>query len=311
MTVTHETGRERLARRLSLVKLVLGHPQNRGHRLRALGRMMSWQVWRALVRRPVTTHFWGELSVRVYPDWPYSWTAIYLGLPEYDDMMFTMRYLRHGDVLVDVGANIGYYSLLASSVNGGAPVVAIEPHPVASQRLSENASINAFENIRVRPVAAGASPSTAQLTTDLVDQNHIAARDEHVPTLRVPVVTLDSELARLGIDPLAVRLVKVDTEGYEARVLAGAGGLLDQTPGAVWLIEMTGLGERYGNRDDQVRQMFAARGYRPFRYLESENRLVPYPAREQGGGNVIFARSAALVSDRLEQAAVRDQRAVA
>jgi FkbM family methyltransferase len=307
----HETGRERLARRLSLLRLILDHPLNRGHQLRAVGRMVAWQLWRALVRRPVTTHFWGELSVRVYPDWPYSWTAIYLGLPEYDDMMFTMRYLRAGDVLVDVGANIGFYSLIASSVNGGAPVVAIEPHPVASQRLRENASINAFRNIRIRPVAAGASASTAQLTSDLVDENHIAARDEDVPTVGVPVVTLDSELRRLGIDPRNVGLVKVDTEGFEARVLEGARGLLDETPGAVWLIEMTGLGERYGNRDEQVREVFAARGYSPYRYLETENRIVPYPGGEQGGGNVIFARSAALVSERLTSAEVRDRGAAA
>lgn len=304
MSTARESRRDKLARRVALIRLVLTHPRNRDHPLRALGRIVGWQLWRHLVGRPVTARFGRRVRVRVYPDWPYSWTAIYLGLPEYDEMLFTVRFLQAGDVMVDVGANIGYYSLLGSSVNGGAPVIAFEPHPVASERLRENAALNAFPNIAVRPVAAGGRNTTARLTSELVDQNHIETNgSDDEPTVKVRVVTIDSELKRLDIDPAAVRLVKIDTEGFEASVIEGARGLLEQDPGPVWLVEVAGLGERYGTDDDALLRMFARHGYRAFRYSAETNRLGSLGLSEPAGRNVIFARRRSIISDRLKTAA--------
>ncbi len=221
-----------MARRLALLKLVLDHPLNRRKRAQAIGRWASWQAWRHIVGWPITVRITTDVRVRVYPDWPYSWTAIYLRLAEYDDMMFALRYLRGGDAFVDVGANVGFYSLLASSVNGRSPVLALEPHPVASQRLRENALLNSFGNIRIRAVAAGGAPGSADLTANLVDQNRISAGvDDSEPTITVSVVTLDAELMAQKINAEDVRLVKVDTEGFEANVLSGAHSLLDTKPG--------------------------------------------------------------------------------
>jgi FkbM family methyltransferase len=244
--------------------------------------------------------FWKGLRVRVYPDWPYSWTAIYFRLTEYDDMVFALRYLRPGDAFIDVGANIGYYSLLASLVNEQAPVLALEPHPIASRRLQENASINAFANIRVRAVAVGRISGTAALTSDLVEQNRISVGNEGaVATVAVPVVTLDAVLPQEGIDPADVRLVKIDTEGFEVNVLAGANDLLDARPGPVWLVELAGLGGRYGQDDVVVRNVFAERGYKAFRYVANENRLVGSDENSGESGNVIFLREPEAVSSRL------------
>lgn len=295
-----------MARRLALLQLVLNHPLNRGKRAQAIGRWASWQIWRRIVGLPITVRISSDVRVRVYPDWPYSWTAIYLRLAEYDDMMFTLRYLRGGDAFVDVGANIGFYSLLASSANGGSPVLALEPHPVASQRLRENALLNAFENIRIRAVAAGRAPGSANLTANLVDQNRISVGvDDSGPTITVPVVTLDAELVAQKINAGDVRLVKVDTEGFEANVLSGAHALLDANPGPVWLVEMAGLGARYGTDDPEIFAMFSDRGYRAFSYAAGDNKLVKYDGLDPDRGNVIFARDPQSVLSRLEQAAPR------
>lgn len=266
----------------------------------AFGRFAGWQAWRRLVGRPLTVDFWQGLKVRVYPDWPYSWTALYLGLAEYDDMTFALRYLRPGDAFVDVGANIGYYSLLASRANGGSPVLALEPHPRASERLTENAALNFFDNIRVRAVAAGEDEGFAELTTGLVDENHIVFGDRGMnPTTRVPVVTLDAELGRQRIELTSVALVKIDTEGFEANVLAGSQALLDCVPGPVWVVEVNGSGARYGTDDSAVVGTFLQRGYEAFRYLAQENRMVSYDSPGEGRGNVIFARRLGQVLRRL------------
>lgn len=287
-----------MQRRSVILRFILAHPANRGHRVRAVARYAGWQAWRRLVGRPMTVNFWSGLRVRVHPDLPYSWTAIYFRLAEYDDMMFTLRYLRPGDTFIDVGANIGFYSLLASSVNAGAPVVAFEPHPVACSRLRENAGINSFGNIRVREAAAGSAAGSAMLTSDLGERNRIRAEaGANDRSVHVPVVTLDGELAELGIDPLSVALVKIDTEGFEANVLAGARRLLDARPGPVWMVELTGLGTRYGSDDAALHVMFAERGYRPLVYVAARRRFAVHDGSEPG--NLIFAREPEAVAARL------------
>jgi FkbM family methyltransferase len=287
-----------MQRRTVILRFILEHPVNRGHRVRALMRYAGWQAWRRIVRRPMTVNFWNGLRVRVHPDLPYSWTAIYFGLAEYDDMMFTLRYLRPGDAFIDVGANIGFYSLLASSANAGAPVVAFEPHPVASRRLRENARINSFGNIQVREVAAGSETGSAMLTSALGERNRIVVgSDGNNAMVAVRVVTLDDELAELGIDPSSVALVKIDTEGFEANVLAGASRLLDSRPGPVWMVELTNLGTRYGSEDAAVYAKFAERGYRPLVYVAADNRFAVHEGSE--AGNLIFARDPEAAAARL------------
>jgi FkbM family methyltransferase len=292
-----------MARRLALLKLIVNHPINRKRRAQAIGRWAGWQLWRFMIRRPITVRVWPGVRARVYPDWPYSWTAIYLRLAEYDDMMFALSYLRPGDVFVDVGANVGFYSLLASSVNGGSPVLALEPHPLASQRLRENASLNSFGNIRIRAVAAGRAAGSAQLTMNLADENRIKAEEnDSGPSITVPVVTLDAELASQGISAADVRLVKVDTEGFEASVLSGAQSLLGDKPGPVWLVELLGFGHRYGSDDTEIHDMFSRHGYRAFRYEAGSNRLVDFDGPGSDRGNVIFAREREPVEARLNRA---------
>jgi FkbM family methyltransferase len=286
-----------MQRRRVILQFILEHPANHGHRLQALARYAGWQAWRRIVRRPMTVNFWSGLRVRVHPDLPYSWTAVYLRLAEYDDMMFTLRYLRPGDAFIDVGANIGFYSLLASSVNAGAPVVAFEPHPVACGRLRENAAINSFGNIHVREVAAGSAAGSAMLTSDLGERNRIWAGGSDDRSVEVPVVTLDAELTDFGLDPASVALVKIDTEGFEDKVLAGAHRLLDARPGPVWMVELTGLGTRYGSDDAAVHAMFAERGYRPLVYVAANHRFAVHDGSEPG--NLIFAREPEAVEARL------------
>jgi FkbM family methyltransferase len=290
MPTPRESRRERIDRRLAMLRLVLNHPLNRQNRVGATGRWAAWQAWKLVIRRPLSIRFWKQLRVRVYPDWPYSWTAIYLKLAEYDDMTFTLRYLRAGESFLDVGANIGFYSLLASAVNGGAPVLAFEPHPVAANRLRENAALNSLGNVRVVEAALGDVAGSGQITTDLFDQNRIATSNDNGLSATVPLVTLDGELHRQQIDPSKVALVKIDTEGFEARVLRGAGSLLASTPGPVWIVELTGLGLRYGSDDAEVHTLFAQHGYQALRYLAAENEIAPWEGNDPERGNVIFAR---------------------
>ena len=280
----------------STLGFIVRHPANRRRKVRALAVFTAWQLWKRTTRRPITTSYWRGLKVRVYPDSKSAGLALYTGLPEYDDMLFTERFLKSGDVVIDVGANIGLYSLLAASRTGGGRVIALEPYPVAADRLRENVALNSLHNVEVRAEAAGAEKGSAQLTADLDTINHIVTGGAVAGSITVPVLTLDS-LVESG-EPVA--LVKVDAEGFESSVMAGAGRLLHDHAAMAWIVELRGHGGRYGTDDQMVLETFERFGYRPFHYTADQNVLEPAgPPSGEAEWNLIFVRDVDAVRRRL------------
>src|SRR5262249_17858089 len=131
------------------------------------------------------------------------------------------RYLRSGDVVVDVGANVGLYTLTgAVGVGPKGKVYAIEPNPRIAGYLAGNVELNGCNQVTIFNLAVGESDGTLALTdTGQDDQNRIVDGARGAP---VRVVRLDS----LPIRDAEIALLKVDVEGYEKFVLDGASGLL-------------------------------------------------------------------------------------
>ena len=281
----------------STLGFIVRHPGNRQRRARALLKFAAWQLWKRTTHRPITATYWRGLKVRVHPDSKSASLALYTGLPEYDDMLFTARLLKEGDLVIDVGANIGLYSLLAASRVGAGTVIALEPHPVAAVRLRKNVALNGLGNVEVLAEAAGAEPGTAQLTSDLDTVNHIVSDGTMAGTISVPVRTLDS---LVGPEE-RVALVKIDAEGFESEVLAGAARLLQDRAVVAWIVEVRGHGGRYGSEDNSVLASFERAGYRPFRYTADQNVLEPAPYLPAGQAewNLIFLTDPDEVRGRL------------
>ena len=136
---------------------------------------------------------------------------------EWPEVHCWRRVLREGDLFVDIGANIGVYSIWAIEL--GASVVAVEADPEAAGMLRENLRLNGYEQCaRVVEAAVADRPGTMRFTTDLGVENHLVLDDAATGPLReVPVTTLDSLLG----DRSAAG-AKIDVEGAEALVLQGA-----------------------------------------------------------------------------------------
>jgi FkbM family methyltransferase len=128
--------------------------------------------------------------------------------------------LGEGDTFWDVGANVGFYSLLAARLVGPrGRVVAIEPVPRNLRYLHRHIGINALENVAVVEAAAGEREGTARFTESAGNaQNHFSDGGPLV----VPVVTLDGLLATFP----PPRALKIDIEGAEHLALEGARTLL-------------------------------------------------------------------------------------
>jgi FkbM family methyltransferase len=254
---------------VALARFVWTHPETSAGggrtRARALARVAGWQVWQRTTGRPLTITMPGGMKLRCHPHQSAASAVLYTGLPEWADMRFLLDLLQAGDTFVDVGANVGVYSLLAGSV-AGTEVWAYEPSTEARARLVENIELNWLSSrTRVRPVAAGATPGASRLTVGLDCTNHLV-EGERAPagtgaTEAVEVVRLDDDLRPR--QPVA--LVKIDVEGHEAQVLDGARTLLAEAHPAL-VIE--------ANDPAAIAAILEPLGYAPYRYEPRTRQLT-------------------------------------
>ncbi len=179
--------------------------------------------WRDTFTTPLDLSL--DLDLGTYPD-----CCMAYGLYELDTTRLVLRYLRLGDHFVDVGANIGYFTLIAASrVGSNGRVDAFEPEPANHQRLVDHLQANGLaDRVNVHHLAASDQKGQAQIHTYEGDPhfNHgCASLFEHPwdnpHSTPVPTDRLDAVLA--GTTP---RMIKMDVEGAEAGVVAGMTGLL-------------------------------------------------------------------------------------
>jgi FkbM family methyltransferase len=203
------------------------------------------------------------------------------------------RYLREGDCVVDVGANIGSVTLTAASrVGSHGSVYAFEPHPRIFGYLKENIEMNGFRNVHLFNLALGNVEGNvlfSNIRSD--DQNAIIPDGQGID---VQVRPLDA----IGIIEPCIHLLKIDTEGYEKFVLLGASELLKKT--------MTVYFEswehaKYGYHPREVLQLLENAGFCVFKLHDGG--LCPMPKQydfSNGVENLIAVRALQDFLDRTE-----------
>jgi FkbM family methyltransferase len=136
--------------------------------------------------------------------------------------------IGHGATVVDVGAHVGYYTLLAARLTGGAgSVIAFEPDPANCAVLRRHVKINGYRNVAVEQAAVADRNGSEEFTfgrgsgTGHLGVDGSADR----PTVVVPTLDLDSYLGSREARP---SFIKIDAEGAEVRVLRGASRVLKE-----------------------------------------------------------------------------------
>lgn len=140
-----------------------------------------------------------------------------------------VRILRPGDCVIDVGANVGYYTIVAAKLVGPAGCVhAFEAAPRTCAALATNATLNPAANIHAHGQAVTDRCGATRLFAATPDRTgyssirNLGEQTEDVVT--VPTISIDSMLAELP----TTRLVKIDVEGAELLVLRGMRGLIER-----------------------------------------------------------------------------------
>lgn len=205
-----------------------------------------------------------------------------------------LRALHDGDVAVDVGANVGFFTvMLATLVGAQGRVVSFEPGPDNLPRLQRNIAASGVENVTIvpQPASDSAGPTLFYLNSDisgghaLWDPGQFPGNTKSLAQQRivdVTATTLDAELARLNLP--APRLIKIDTEGADHRVLIGATGLLRDHSVPYIVAELHDFGlEQLGSSQQALRRFMAGFGYATFAlyYDGSPPKLIPPETRLQ------------------------------
>lgn len=146
---------------------------------------------------------------------------------------------KPGDIVFDIGANVGSHSLpIAKSVGSTGKVYAFEPVPWALNKLNRNISLNAFNNIKVEPIALSDAPDdnaefslrASFKTTSQIPVNADGSLNDNwwnaCEKVKVKVETIDNFVKTNNIKK--VNLIKLDVDGFEAKVIKGATKVLTE-----------------------------------------------------------------------------------
>jgi FkbM family methyltransferase len=267
---------------INTLKFILTHPLNRGRPISTLVRYASWQLRSRLQDEVVVD--WIEGTRLVARNGMTGATGnIYCGLHEFADMAFVLHALGPDDLFVDVGANIGSYSILASGVVG-AQSIAIEPDPGTAESLARNVEVNALtDHVEIVRTAVGAEEGEIVFTSGRDTMNRIATsadKDRQV----VPLRKLDDILE--GKDPV---VIKMDVEGFEHEALRGALETL-KNPSLV-AIQLETV-------DDESRALIEGAGFQEFSYDPQTRTLHKGPSI--GMFNQLFVRGVQELVERLQ-----------
>ena len=187
------------------------------------------------------------------------------------------RLVVAGVEFFDIGANIGWYSMLAGKLLGsGGMVHAFEPVPENVALLGRNAAANALTNIRINPFALGREDGTAHvfLSEDNKGDHRAYPSSEARNSILVGMKRFDSYFDRSTRGPL---VIKMDTQGFEYDVLLGMGDILDRHPAEiVMVIEFWPFGlEQNGVEVLALIDQLAPRQFTPWVLWEGEPWLCP------------------------------------
>lgn len=220
-----------------IAKSVWDNPGNRGKRLRKTFAAIVWQLQKRCSRSSSIMKLPNGVLFKIYPDCVVSSALVYADWPDYHELMFLRRTLRHHDIVLDVGAHAGHISSLLGDVVAPGNIVAFEPTPISFRRLEENWQLNGWQADGLMQVAVGAKTGHVYMhdVSRPVTTNTVTDRPVFQDFVQVPLVCLD-DLRHLWAER-SIGLLKIDVEGYESEVFRGSRQLLRQNRPRVIMFE--------------------------------------------------------------------------
>lgn len=272
-----------------IAQSVWDNPGNRDKRIRKSLAAVAWQLQKHLLGTTRQLTLPNGVRFKAYPDCVVSSALVYSDWPEYHELMFARSLLRPGDVVLDVGANVGHISLLLADVAGPENLFAFEPTPISFDRLAENWQLNGWAADHLFQVALGSEAGNVYLKD--VDRPEttvsVSAEAGRGGTVEIPLAPLDDY--RDHWQDQSVGFLKIDVEGYEKDVFRGSDVLLRRDRPRLIMFESL-----EGALDAEIRQFLKEHSYVIFQLdehgrpdLEGTSKQNLFAAPEEWGGRIV------------------------
>ncbi|MEO7966539.1 MAG: FkbM family methyltransferase [Gemmatimonadaceae bacterium] len=220
-------------------------------------------------------------------------------LYEQETSNFVGSILQTGDTFVDIGAHVGYFSMLASAMVGpDGAVYAFEPEPRNYAHLLDHIDVNNATNVRPMHMAVGAKPSIAEFFVNSdndgghalweVGRHPFNERTRSAPQSRKVFVTSLDQLFE-GRDMRSLKAIKIDAEGAEFAILVGARELLrrHRVPFIIAEINRFGL-ESMGVTEQHLRTLMTDIGYETYLFQPGQSVIQRMMPSDKVESNYVF-----------------------
>jgi FkbM family methyltransferase len=277
------------------LRFITNHPLNAGRSPQALMRFARWQIASRIFPGQMIFEWINGARMIVRPGETGFTQNIYCGLHEFSDMAYVLHTLTPEDFFVDVGANVGSYTVLACAARG-ARGYCFEPVPATYRRLLDNVRLNDLTS-RVVSLNIGLSDTNGDLlfTTGENCTNHVLpAGKPVVGAALIEVQTLDRIL-----EDCSPNMMKIDVEGYETQVVKGALNTIAKPSLHSIIMELNGSGSRYGFNEAEIIKSLEDRGFAPYSYHPFIRELRPLAGKNNLSGNTLFIKDLDFVRKRL------------
>jgi FkbM family methyltransferase len=283
----------------STLKFIATHPFNKGKEVAALTRFFKWQVVSRLFPNPIVYRWVDESKIIIHPGDTGLTGNLYCGLHEFTDMVYLLHVTTAEDLFIDIGANVGSYTVLACAVRG-ARGYCFEPVPSTYERLMDNIRINNLSE-RVVALNLGLADREGELvfTADEDCTNHVVtstSNDATTNIIKVNVLPLDKVL-----QDEAPSIMKIDVEGFEKLVLEGGGRTLTNKSLHSVIMELNGSGSRYGFEEEGILNTMIDHGFSTYAYEPFSRELKSLNRKNNLSGNTLFIRNEVLVKERIKK----------
>lgn len=254
-------------------------------RRKAVNIARTWKLKHSEFRegKPVVYKLKDGRSFVVHPEDALSMQIFLEQSYEALETAFCSSYAEKGDYVMDLGANVGYFTALLSGLVGkDGAVFSFEPGVKTIAKLERTKELLGLANVDLNNLAAGERSGIcrfAQSLTGMDQHQHVAKPDDDMgkfATVEMPMASVDDFVKNKKIPNTKLSMIKCDVEANELQVLRGAATILGGESSPAWLLEVR-IRDRDGNTmlstARQVLELF--KGYKAFFASLGEEKLYP------------------------------------
>ena len=209
----------------------------------------------------------------------------FFGAQDIKDELFAINFLREGELFIDIGANLGIFSIMVA-VTTGARVIAIEPSPSSSSIFKRHIALNELmDRITLIEACAGNANRVAFIKNTVDMDNFIVldSADLQSGMAKIPMIQIDDV-----VDGTIPCVMKMDVEGFEMQALKGATKLLGSQNLQAITVEISDFSNRFGVSPEETQKFIGTFGFTAVAYDPLTRMLTPLAPRDRSRKTTLY-----------------------